>query len=85
MGPIAVVLDHTTATAPHDNKDLALLEVGEQRQVGFSALLVSAEKVTEFDEFVPQGEGRRSYGTTRGRSYWTARHGNRSVRPSWPP
>ncbi|OKJ19352.1 hypothetical protein AMK22_35305 [Streptomyces sp. CB01580] len=57
MGPIAVVLDHTTATAPHDNKDLALLEVGEQRQVGFSALLVCAEKVTEFDEFVPQGDG----------------------------
>ncbi|MFE7428490.1 hypothetical protein [Streptomyces sp. NPDC057545] len=85
MGPIAVVLGHTTATAPHDNKDLALLEVGEQRQVGFSALLVSAEKVTEFDEFDPQGDGPEVVRDDRGRSYWTARPGNRSVRPSWPP
>jgi len=40
-----------------EGPSLAFLEVGEQRQVGLVALLVGAEKVTEFDEFVPQGDG----------------------------
>ncbi|MFE7398053.1 hypothetical protein [Streptomyces sp. NPDC057557] len=36
---------------------LAVLEVGEECQVGFGALLVGAEELTEFDEFVPQDDG----------------------------